>query len=136
MAWRAGTSNRIVVAVRQAGNRFLGSVRARYEKGKPADCYVESSATITQGRLCYLGDRGTAAAAGQQHAQAAGSDKQNRQRAAQGAHQGAQEDERERAKEAGQGEEGEREDGSEHEQDQLYKFRQIKKDKNWTKPQL
>jgi hypothetical protein len=94
---------------------------------KPADQYVKSSATITQGRLCSLGNWGTAAAAGQQHAQTAGSGEQNGQRAAQGAHQGAQEDERERAKEAGQGEEGEGEDGSEHEQDQLHKFRQIKK---------
>jgi hypothetical protein len=106
-------------------------------QSKPADQNVKSSATIPQGRLCPLGDRGTAAAAGQQHAQAAGSDEQNRQRAAQGAHQGPQEDERERAKEAGQGEEGEGEDGSELEQDQLHKFRQIKKgQKKWTKPQL
>jgi len=27
VAWRAGTSNRIVVTARQAGNRFLGSLK-------------------------------------------------------------------------------------------------------------
>ncbi len=27
LAWRAGTSNRIVVPARQAGNRFLGSLK-------------------------------------------------------------------------------------------------------------
>jgi hypothetical protein len=27
VAWRAGTSNRVVVPTRQAGNRFLGSLK-------------------------------------------------------------------------------------------------------------
>jgi hypothetical protein len=27
VAWRAGTTNRVVVAARQAGNRFLGSLK-------------------------------------------------------------------------------------------------------------
>jgi hypothetical protein len=27
VAWRAGTSNRVVVPARQAGNRFLGSLK-------------------------------------------------------------------------------------------------------------
>jgi hypothetical protein len=27
VAWRAGTSNRVVVTARQAGNRFLGSLK-------------------------------------------------------------------------------------------------------------
>jgi hypothetical protein len=32
VAWRAGTSNRVVVPARQAGNRFLGSLKGRQHK--------------------------------------------------------------------------------------------------------
>jgi hypothetical protein len=44
VAWRAGTSNRVVVPARQAGNRFLGSLKVLQIRDQdPVVCFEKFS---------------------------------------------------------------------------------------------
>ncbi len=40
VAWRAGTSSRVVVPARQAGNRFLGSLKSIQIRPLDSDTFV------------------------------------------------------------------------------------------------
>ncbi len=47
VAWRAGTSNRVVVTARQAGNRFLGFLKGLQIRAQDRDLPVENTSIVT-----------------------------------------------------------------------------------------
>ncbi len=57
VAWWAGTSNRVLVPDRQAGNRFLGSLKCVHIRAQASNCSVHTpndvDRTITSLRLKY-----------------------------------------------------------------------------------
>ncbi len=47
VAWRAGTSNRVIVTARQAGNRFLGFLKGLQIRAQDRDLPVENTSIVT-----------------------------------------------------------------------------------------
>jgi hypothetical protein len=53
VAWRAGTTYRVVIPVRQAGNRFLGSLKGLQIRA----LYLRTPSSLERGEMAYDGRR-------------------------------------------------------------------------------